>query len=55
MSKKIKLQDLSIVNFDQKLDMPDISGGFCVIVTRYRWGYNGSYMGWIPYRVMKCV
>ena len=33
MSKKVKLQDLSIANFDQKLDMPDIKGGkICIRV-----------------------
>ena len=50
MSKKIKLQDLSIVNFDQKLDLPDIKGGkICFQVPRIvhsPWGLVPFYTVW---------
>ena len=48
MSKKIKLQDLSISIFDQKLDMPDIKGGkICIpwLMQRFTLFGLGFYWG----------
>ena len=51
MPKKIKLQELSIANFDQKLDMPDIKGGkICFQVPQVRqtfWGLAPFYTVWV--------
>ena len=50
MSKKVKLQDLSIANFDQKFDMPDIKGGkICISVPhigQYFFGPAVFYTYW---------
>jgi hypothetical protein len=53
MSKKIKLQDLSISNFGQKPDVEGIKGGGWFCERKYRWTrmYYGSNLTWrrVPY------
>ena len=60
MSKKIKFQDLSISNFDQKPDMEGIKGGgwfvkgdkICYMYTT--WTYIPSLKVWRDYLDISC-
>ena len=46
MSKKIKLHDLSIVNFDQKINVDGIKGGITVYVSPCWWDLQCKRVLW---------